>query len=91
MTDWKQLELFEREARVLESLDHPGIPKYLDYLTEDTEKDRGFFLVQVCACVSLSSCKRKVLSLCYIHLNVTPKLSNSAFHRSWRRGRAWRS
>lgn len=47
MTDWKQLELFEREAKVLETLTHPGIPKYVDYLTEDTEKDRGFFLVQV--------------------------------------------
>ena len=47
MTDWKQLELFEREAKTLKSLDHPGIPKYIDYLSEDTEKDRGFFLVQV--------------------------------------------
>lgn len=46
MTDWKQLELFEREANTLKSLDHPGIPKYIDYLSEDTEKDRGFFLVQ---------------------------------------------
>lgn len=46
MTDWKQLELFEREAKTLKSLDHPGIPKYIDYLSEDTEKDRGFFLVQ---------------------------------------------
>ena len=46
MTDWKQLELFEREARTLKSLDHSGIPKYIDYLSEDTEKDRGFFLVQ---------------------------------------------
>ena len=24
---WKQLELFEREAKVLESLTHPGIPQ----------------------------------------------------------------
>ena len=46
MTDWKQLELFEREAQTLETLQHPGIPKYIDYLSEDTEKDRGFFLVQ---------------------------------------------
>ncbi len=46
MTDWKQLDLFEREAKTLKSLDHPGIPKYIDYLSEDTEKDRGFFLVQ---------------------------------------------
>ena len=47
MTDWKQLELFEREAQTLETLAHPGIPRYIDYLSEDTEKDRGFFLVQV--------------------------------------------
>lgn len=49
MTDWKQLELFEREAQTLETLQHPGIPRYIDYLSEDTEKDRGFFLVQVSA------------------------------------------
>ncbi|CAL5229641.1 g13005 [Coccomyxa viridis] len=46
MTNWKQLELFEREAKTLKSLDHPGIPKYIDYLSEDTKRDRGFFLVQ---------------------------------------------
>ena len=44
MTNWKQLELFEREAKTLKSLDHPGIPKYIDYLSEDTKRDRGFFL-----------------------------------------------
>lgn len=27
MTGWKQLELFEREAKILESLRHPGIPR----------------------------------------------------------------
>ena len=55
MTDWKQLELFEREAQTLKSLDHRGIPKYIDYLSEDTEKDRGFFLVQACPCFALLS------------------------------------
>lgn len=54
MTDWKQLELFEREAQTLETLTHPGIPRYIDYLSEDTEKDRGFFLVQVCCVLTLS-------------------------------------
>ena len=53
MTDWKQLELFEREAQTLEALKHPGIPRYIDYLSEDTEKDRGFFLVQVCLALAL--------------------------------------
>ena len=47
MTGWKQLELFEREAKVLESLSHPGIPRYINYFEEDSERDRGFFLVQV--------------------------------------------
>jgi eukaryotic-like serine/threonine-protein kinase len=27
MSDWKQLELFEREAQTLEGLRHPGIPQ----------------------------------------------------------------
>ncbi|MBN1945229.1 MAG: serine/threonine protein kinase [Bradymonadales bacterium] len=28
--DWKQFELFQRECALLQQLDHPGIPKYLD-------------------------------------------------------------
>lgn len=44
--DWKLVELFEREAKVLESLDHPRIPDYLDYFFIDTKSDRQFFLVQ---------------------------------------------
>jgi serine/threonine protein kinase len=47
LRDWKQLELFEREARTLRTLSHPGIPAYVDYFEEDTATDRGFFLVQV--------------------------------------------
>jgi serine/threonine protein kinase len=46
MTDWKQMELFEREAQTLASLNHPGIPKYLDYFQVDTSEDRGFYIVQ---------------------------------------------
>ena len=45
--DWKQLQLFEREAATLRGLSHPCIPAYLDYFEDDTEHDRGFFLVQV--------------------------------------------
>jgi serine/threonine protein kinase len=40
------LELFEREARVLATLAHPGIPQYLDYFDLDTPDDRRFYLVQ---------------------------------------------
>ena len=46
MTEWKILELFEREARILSQLKHPGIPAYLDYFQVDTSEDRRFYLVQ---------------------------------------------
>ncbi len=45
---WKPLELFEREALALSQLDHPGIPRYLDYV-EHRETDNSastFYLVQ---------------------------------------------
>jgi len=44
--DWKVLELFEREAKILANLDHPFIPNYLDYFQEDSDGDRTFYLVQ---------------------------------------------
>jgi serine/threonine protein kinase len=40
---WKAFDLFERECQVLRSLDHPGIPKYLD--TFAREEEGRFFLV----------------------------------------------
>ncbi|KAL4535053.1 hypothetical protein Ndes2526A_g05906 [Nannochloris sp. 'desiccata'] len=46
LRDWKQLDLFQREAQILENLSHPGIPKYIDSFEEDTASDRCFFLVQ---------------------------------------------
>lgn len=46
MTDWKMLELFEREARILAHLTHPGIPDYLDYFCVDTTQDRSFYIAQ---------------------------------------------
>ena len=46
MTDWKILELFEREAKVLANLHHPAIPKYIDYFQADSLNDRCFYLVQ---------------------------------------------
>jgi len=45
-SQWKAIELFEREAKVLASLNHPQIPKYLDYFHIDLESDRRFYLVQ---------------------------------------------
>ena len=44
--DWKALELFERETRILQNLDHSAIPKYLDYFHLDLEADRRFYLVR---------------------------------------------
>lgn len=42
--DWKTVELFEREAQVLAGLDHPAIPRYLDFFRD--EQRGSFVLVQ---------------------------------------------
>ncbi|MDB9312150.1 serine/threonine-protein kinase [Spirulina sp. CS-785/01] len=44
--DWKVLELFEREARILSQLDHSAIPRYIDYFQLDQPDNRNFYLVQ---------------------------------------------
>ena len=44
--DWKAIELFEREAKVLKKLDHPAIPRYIDSFQTETDSDRRFYLVQ---------------------------------------------
>ncbi|MBR8827228.1 MAG: protein kinase [Gomphosphaeria aponina SAG 52.96 = DSM 107014] len=41
----KARELFEREARILKSLNHPGIPKYYDFFVEDEKKYLAMELV----------------------------------------------
>lgn len=46
MDDWKMLELFRREAQVLAHLEHPAIPRYLNYFETDTAHDRQFYLGQ---------------------------------------------
>jgi len=43
---WKDLELFEREARVLRNLDHERIPRYLDSFRAELEGASLFVLVQ---------------------------------------------
>lgn len=45
---WKPLELFEREALALSQLDHPAIPRYLDYIEhrETNATAATFYLVQ---------------------------------------------
>lgn len=46
MTDWKKMELFEREANILAQLNHPAIPRYLNYFQIDTPEDRSFYIAQ---------------------------------------------
>lgn len=41
---WEDFKLFEREAKTLRNLEHPAIPKYVDYF--ELDGDRGFALVQ---------------------------------------------
>jgi serine/threonine protein kinase len=43
---WDDLKLFEREAATLQHLDHPAIPKYLDYFEMEEKNAHGFALVQ---------------------------------------------
>lgn len=42
---WRAVELFEREARVLKNLAHPHIPAYVDFIAP-SDADQAFVLVQ---------------------------------------------
>ncbi len=44
--NFKILELFEREAKTLSQIDHPNIPKYIDYFQIDRPTHRLFYIVQ---------------------------------------------
>ena len=44
--EWDDLKLFEREAEILKRLQHPAIPHYLDYFEVNSQKIKGFALVQ---------------------------------------------
>lgn len=44
--DWEDLKLFQREAETLKALNHPFIPRYLDYFEIDSPQLKGFALVQ---------------------------------------------
>jgi serine/threonine protein kinase len=46
LRDWKQLDLFKREAETLRALNHPSIPALLDYFEEDSPDDRAFYIAQ---------------------------------------------
>ncbi len=44
--DWKPLELFEREVRILASLNHPQIAKYLDFFETEGSRNKQFCFIQ---------------------------------------------
>ncbi len=46
LTDLKQLELFEREARALASLDHRGVPDFIDQFVVEEDRFVSAYLVQ---------------------------------------------
>ncbi|MBN2440297.1 MAG: protein kinase [Spirochaetales bacterium] len=43
---WKSIELFEREAKILNTIDHPFIPDFIDFFTLETKEDTKLYLVQ---------------------------------------------
>ena len=45
LSDWKHLELFEREAKTLARLAHPGIPRCFDYF-QGSGESATFYIVQ---------------------------------------------
>lgn len=44
--EWKILDMFEREARILQQLSHPRVPGYIDYFSQDGSDGLQFLLVQ---------------------------------------------
>ena len=46
LSDWRELESLEREARLLRNLRHPGIPEYVDYFGLEGASGTTFVLVQ---------------------------------------------
>jgi eukaryotic-like serine/threonine-protein kinase len=46
MGDWKTIELFDREARIIAQIEHPAIPRYLDYFRTEVAGEEAYCLVQ---------------------------------------------
>lgn len=46
LDNWKKIELFEREAKILQQLNHHAIPKYINYFQIETKDSIDFCLVQ---------------------------------------------
>ncbi|PKL77601.1 MAG: hypothetical protein CVV27_04970 [Candidatus Melainabacteria bacterium HGW-Melainabacteria-1] len=45
LQSWKVLELFERETGVMQQLDHPYLPRFIDAFQSQTETDTCLYLV----------------------------------------------
>ncbi len=46
LKDWKSMDLFKREARVLKSIHHEFIPRYIDFFEYGKGEDLSFVLIQ---------------------------------------------
>ena len=46
LESWKKIELFEREAKILQQLNHFSIPAYLNYFQLETETSSSFYIIQ---------------------------------------------
>ena len=46
MSNWKVMELFEREAKILAQIEHPSIPAYLNYFQIDYPQEKRWYLIQ---------------------------------------------
>ena len=54
LTDWKQLEQFEREAAMLGRLEHPSIPRVFDYFRGEGESATYHIVQELIEAPSLS-------------------------------------
>jgi serine/threonine protein kinase len=45
-SEWKRVELFERESRVLSDLRHPAIPRYLEHFTVEGPDGPTLYIAQ---------------------------------------------
>lgn len=86
--DWKAIELFEREAKVLSQLQHASIPKYIDYfeVTYLTRSRRASRHHTSLAPGASASAQHE--DVCCFRWTPT-RTGSSTSRRTWRQGRAY--